>query len=143
MTFKQHIHYKEIFQKLTRCPLIFSFFASLSFLLFHKRVMYRKNGNANINPTIRTDSEHNLQEYTYKKITPCDVCSQVLRGKCVCFSFIFFLSPLLHITHQQLKIVFVFLSDSLIIFQTNAIIFFVFVKYVHIQRILMDGLMKK
>lgn len=23
---------------------------------------------------------HNLQEYTYKKITPCDVCSQVLRG---------------------------------------------------------------
>jgi hypothetical protein len=28
------------------------------------------------------DSEnHNLQEYTYKKITPCDVCGQVLRGK--------------------------------------------------------------
>lgn len=28
------------------------------------------------------DSEaHNFQEYTYKKITPCDVCSQVLRGK--------------------------------------------------------------
>ncbi|XP_038210273.1 uncharacterized protein LOC119831091 isoform X7 [Zerene cesonia] len=27
------------------------------------------------------DSEaHNFQEYTYKKITPCDVCSQVLRG---------------------------------------------------------------
>lgn len=24
---------------------------------------------------------HNFQEYTYKKITPCDVCSQVLRGK--------------------------------------------------------------
>ncbi|KAI5631643.1 phorbol esters/diacylglycerol binding domain (C1 domain) domain-containing protein [Phthorimaea operculella] len=23
---------------------------------------------------------HNFQEYTYKKITPCDVCSQVLRG---------------------------------------------------------------
>lgn len=23
---------------------------------------------------------HNLLEYTYKKITPCDVCSQVLRG---------------------------------------------------------------
>lgn len=31
--------------------------------------------------TVRTDSEHNLQEYTYKKITPCDVCSQVLRGE--------------------------------------------------------------
>jgi hypothetical protein len=23
---------------------------------------------------------HTFQEYTYKKITPCDVCSQVLRG---------------------------------------------------------------
>ncbi|CAG9785006.1 unnamed protein product [Diatraea saccharalis] len=23
---------------------------------------------------------HNFQEYTYKKITPCDICSQVLRG---------------------------------------------------------------
>lgn len=43
---------------------------------------HRKNGNASTNPTIRMDSEHNLQEYTYKKITPCDVCSQVLRGKC-------------------------------------------------------------
>ncbi|CAO1427466.1 unnamed protein product [Diamesa serratosioi] len=30
---------------------------------------------------VRIDSDnHNLQEYTYKKITPCDVCSQVLRG---------------------------------------------------------------
>ncbi|BET02285.1 Hypothetical protein NTJ_15102 [Nesidiocoris tenuis] len=26
------------------------------------------------------DSAHQFQEYTYKKITPCDVCSQVLRG---------------------------------------------------------------
>lgn len=26
------------------------------------------------------DGSHNLQEYTYKKITPCDVCSQILRG---------------------------------------------------------------
>lgn len=41
---------------------------------------YRKNGSANVTAT-RTDSEHNLQEYTYKKITPCDVCSQVLRGE--------------------------------------------------------------
>lgn len=39
----------------------------------------KKNGSANMSAT-RTDSEHNLQEYTYKKITPCDVCSQVLRG---------------------------------------------------------------
>ncbi|CRL05816.1 CLUMA_CG018842, isoform A [Clunio marinus] len=40
----------------------------------------KKNGNATANSQIRIDSEHNLQEYTYKKITPCDVCSQVLRG---------------------------------------------------------------
>jgi hypothetical protein len=24
---------------------------------------------------------HIFQEYTYKKITPCDICSQILRGK--------------------------------------------------------------
>nr|XP_034824865.1 uncharacterized protein LOC117982609 isoform X2 [Maniola hyperantus] len=30
---------------------------------------------------LRGDSDaHNFQEYTYKKITPCDICSQVLRG---------------------------------------------------------------
>jgi len=29
---------------------------------------------------IQGDSAHQFQEYTYKKITPCDVCSQVLRG---------------------------------------------------------------
>ena len=32
---------------------------------------------------IGDDDSHNLQEYTYKKITPCDVCSQVLRGEFV------------------------------------------------------------
>lgn len=42
----------------------------------------RKNGNATAGSQVRIDSEHNLQEYTYKKITPCDVCSQVLRGEC-------------------------------------------------------------
>lgn len=44
---------------------------------------YRKNGNAtgNIQMRIGDSENHNLQEYTYKKITPCDVCSQVLRGK--------------------------------------------------------------
>ncbi|CAG2057231.1 unnamed protein product, partial [Timema podura] len=42
----------------------------------------RKNGKetgalqaANADPSV-----HAFQEYTYKKITPCDVCSQVLRG---------------------------------------------------------------
>ena len=24
---------------------------------------------------------YHFKEYTYKKITPCDVCSQILRGK--------------------------------------------------------------
>lgn len=39
----------------------------------------RKNGPT---PTgkVYESEHHNLQEYTYKKITPCDVCSQVLRG---------------------------------------------------------------
>ncbi|XP_053603171.1 uncharacterized protein Stacl isoform X4 [Plodia interpunctella] len=38
----------------------------------------RRNGAAR---EARADSDvHNFQEYTYKKITPCDVCSQVLRG---------------------------------------------------------------
>lgn len=46
----------------------------------------RKNGNANASSQVRLDSEHNLQEYTYKKITPCDVCSQVLRGKFLTYS---------------------------------------------------------
>lgn len=41
---------------------------------------HRKNGSSG-NP-VRIDSEnHNLQEYTYKKITACDFCDKVLRGK--------------------------------------------------------------
>uniref|UniRef100_A0A336K301 CSON012985 protein n=1 Tax=Culicoides sonorensis TaxID=179676 RepID=A0A336K301_CULSO len=44
----------------------------------------RKNGTATGNSQMSrmgdTTDNHNLQEYTYKKITPCDVCSQVLRG---------------------------------------------------------------
>ncbi|XP_063532460.1 uncharacterized protein LOC134743081 isoform X2 [Cydia strobilella] len=39
----------------------------------------RRNGAGR--EALRGDSDaHNFQEYTYKKITPCDVCSQVLRG---------------------------------------------------------------
>lgn len=42
----------------------------------------RRNGAARDAMRAGGDSEaHNFQEYTYKKITPCDVCSQVLRGK--------------------------------------------------------------
>uniref|UniRef100_A0A336LMM8 CSON012985 protein n=1 Tax=Culicoides sonorensis TaxID=179676 RepID=A0A336LMM8_CULSO len=44
----------------------------------------KKNGTATGNSQMSrmgdTTDNHNLQEYTYKKITPCDVCSQVLRG---------------------------------------------------------------
>lgn len=44
--------------------------------------MYRKNGSAATRDLPRTDPDaHNFQENTYKKITPCDVCSQILRGK--------------------------------------------------------------
>ena len=27
------------------------------------------------------ENAHIFQEYTYKKITPCDICSQILRGE--------------------------------------------------------------
>lgn len=56
----------------------------LFFLQAHNNGNYffnysRKNGPT---PTgkVYESEHHNLQEYTYKKITPCDVCSQVLRG---------------------------------------------------------------
>ncbi|KAF5303390.1 hypothetical protein FQA39_LY09981 [Lamprigera yunnana] len=41
----------------------------------------KKNGSAANRDIPRNDADaHNFQEYTYKKITPCDVCSQILRG---------------------------------------------------------------
>ncbi|KAJ2947057.1 hypothetical protein O0L34_g16404 [Tuta absoluta] len=41
----------------------------------------RRNGAAREARIAAGESDaHNFQEYTYKKITPCDVCSQVLRG---------------------------------------------------------------
>lgn len=50
----------------------------------NKFVVYRKNGGKDFSRSNaehgNTDS-HNFLEYTYKKITPCDICSQVLRGK--------------------------------------------------------------
>ncbi|PNF14474.1 hypothetical protein B7P43_G00822 [Cryptotermes secundus] len=47
--------------------------------LFH----CRKNGKDRegaFPPGSLEAAAHTFQEYTYKKITPCDVCSQVLRG---------------------------------------------------------------
>jgi len=42
--------------------------------------LHRKNGrDSGLNLGLESTA-HQFQEYTYKKITPCDVCSQVLRG---------------------------------------------------------------
>merc|ERR1719225_1084322 len=38
-----------------------------------------KNGNGEGTPPV-IENAHIFQEYTYKKITPCDICSQILRG---------------------------------------------------------------
>ncbi|XP_049823029.1 uncharacterized protein LOC109597113 isoform X3 [Aethina tumida] len=44
-------------------------------------IAMRKNGSAATRELLKGDPDaHNFQEYTYKKITPCDICSQVLRG---------------------------------------------------------------
>uniref|UniRef100_A0A1Y1K8I5 Phorbol-ester/DAG-type domain-containing protein n=2 Tax=Photinus pyralis TaxID=7054 RepID=A0A1Y1K8I5_PHOPY len=41
----------------------------------------KKNGSASNREVPRSDPDaHVFQEYTYKKITPCDICSQILRG---------------------------------------------------------------
>uniref|UniRef100_A0A1I8PL17 Stac-like n=1 Tax=Stomoxys calcitrans TaxID=35570 RepID=A0A1I8PL17_STOCA len=42
----------------------------------------RRNGAGGSSQPLRPneDGSHHLQEYTYKKITACDVCSQILRG---------------------------------------------------------------
>ncbi|XP_046668612.1 uncharacterized protein LOC124359657 isoform X10 [Homalodisca vitripennis] len=43
-------------------------------------IAMRKNGrDSGLNLGVES-TVHQFQEYTYKKITPCDVCSQVLRG---------------------------------------------------------------
>jgi len=39
-----------------------------------------KNGGPPTAPQPGQENAHIFQEYTYKKITPCDVCSQILRG---------------------------------------------------------------
>lgn len=48
--------------------------------------VYRKNGrDGNPQFSANTETAHQFQEYTYKKITPCDFCSQVLRGKSILY----------------------------------------------------------
>ena len=46
----------------------------LTYILF---IFSRQKNGAEPEP----DLAHVFQEYTYKKITPCDICSQILRGK--------------------------------------------------------------
>lgn len=53
-------------------------------LTFDLLLPHRRNGASNapsesLRPNL--DGSHHLQEYTYKKITACDVCSQILRGE--------------------------------------------------------------
>ena len=46
-------------------------------------LLNRKSGGvgaAPVGPPPILENSHVFQEYTYKKITPCDVCSQILRG---------------------------------------------------------------
>ncbi|KAF2880558.1 hypothetical protein ILUMI_25611, partial [Ignelater luminosus] len=55
--------------------------STLTKVLLTNLKFFRKNGSAATRDLPRTDPDaHNFQEYTYKKITPCDVCSQILRG---------------------------------------------------------------
>lgn len=59
-------------------PLVFMFFFSYFSSFFY--LFCRKNDQSSNGRRVFDGENHNLQEYTYKKITPCDVCSQVLRG---------------------------------------------------------------
>ncbi|KAK7605118.1 hypothetical protein V9T40_006976 [Parthenolecanium corni] len=43
-------------------------------------IAMRKSGREGFQITNSPELIHQFQEYTYKKITPCDLCSQVLRG---------------------------------------------------------------
>lgn len=56
-------------------------FKYLIFIFVDFTRLYRRNGPSATSGRVYENEHHNLQEYTYKKITPCDVCSQVLRGK--------------------------------------------------------------
>lgn len=45
-------------------------------------ILFRKNAKEKDNKEpFQIFENHIFQEYTYKKITPCDICSQILRGK--------------------------------------------------------------
>ncbi len=50
----------------------------LLFLPFHR---HKDNGAALGVGAGGENANHIFQEYTYKKITPCDICSQILRGE--------------------------------------------------------------
>ena len=46
-------------------------------------------------PPAVLDTSHQFQEYTYKNITPCDVCSQVMKGGCATYSHYSWRLPLI------------------------------------------------
>jgi len=53
-----------------------------SLILFFVLKNCRKNGKDKDNKeSFQIFENHIFQEYTYKKITPCDICSKILRGK--------------------------------------------------------------
>jgi hypothetical protein len=52
----------------------------VTFCCYYFRIS--KNGkDIETTPPAVIENSHIFQEYTYKKITPCDICSQILRGK--------------------------------------------------------------
>ena len=57
-----------------------------SYFVIFIYTLFRKPGgknSANGGPGDKgmPENAHIFQEYTYKKITPCDICSQILRGE--------------------------------------------------------------
>lgn len=70
------------------------------YLIFIIEFPFRKNGAAATRELLKGDPDaHNFQEYTYKKITPCDVCSQVLRGRQTACALFIYLCRFSHRTH--------------------------------------------
>ena len=49
--------------------------------LFSSFCRLSKNGKDETGTPPVIEAAHIFQEYTYKKITPCDICSQILQGK--------------------------------------------------------------
>lgn len=82
LLFCRLIKWQPLYQLYQLTHFIFCFFFVLFFAHTHSRneVGSRENQNA-----MRISAHlgvHAFQEYTYKKITACDVCREILRGTC-------------------------------------------------------------